>query len=188
MVIVWVTLIALPQSSVTEYVRVMTSGQVLPSETSPTCATTGAAVQLSASSVTTETSEAGTSADTLDRYCQQGCWRWVCGVVDGNGLGNVDHVAAIIRYRVGAGDDLWTSIAVRNIAHECYCWSSRAVVRLVRHHRNIYGSWNIRSAHWTVTAAGLLAVGTVCRVVDGNGLGNVDRIATKDHPSQNTCG
>ena len=36
-VIVCVTLIELPQLSVTEYVRVMTSGQVLPSLTSLTC-------------------------------------------------------------------------------------------------------------------------------------------------------
>ena len=36
-VIVCVTLIVLPQLSVTEYVRVMTSGQVLPSLTSLTC-------------------------------------------------------------------------------------------------------------------------------------------------------
>ncbi len=39
----------------------ITSGHVLPSETSPTKATTGFAVQLSASSVTTVISEAGTS-------------------------------------------------------------------------------------------------------------------------------
>ena len=40
----------------------ITSGQVLPSLTSETKATTGAAVQLSASSVTTVISAAGTSA------------------------------------------------------------------------------------------------------------------------------
>ena len=43
------------------YVLVMTSGHVLPSDTSLTHATTGAAVQLSASSVTTSISVAGTS-------------------------------------------------------------------------------------------------------------------------------
>jgi hypothetical protein len=41
---------------------VITSGQVLPSDTSETKATTGFAVQLSASSVTALTSETGTSA------------------------------------------------------------------------------------------------------------------------------
>ena len=40
----------------------MTSGQLFPSETSETKATTGFTVQLSASSVTAVTSEAGTSA------------------------------------------------------------------------------------------------------------------------------
>ena len=60
-VIVWVTLIELPQSSVTLYVLVITSGQVLPSETSDTNATNGVAVQLSASSVTDVISFAGTS-------------------------------------------------------------------------------------------------------------------------------
>jgi hypothetical protein len=60
-VIVWVTLIELPQSSVTLYVLVIVSGHVRPSETSETHATTGAAVQLSASSVTTVISGAGTS-------------------------------------------------------------------------------------------------------------------------------
>ena len=60
-VIVWVTLIELPQSSVTLYVLVITSGQLLPSETSDTNATNGVAVQLSASSVTDVISFAGTS-------------------------------------------------------------------------------------------------------------------------------
>jgi len=60
-VIVCVTLIVFPQSSVTLYVLVITSGQVLPFDTSDTNATTGAAVQLSASSVTTVISSAGTS-------------------------------------------------------------------------------------------------------------------------------
>ena len=60
-VMVWVTFIELPQSSVTLYVRVMVSGQVFPSEASETNETIGIAVQLSAASVTTETSAAGTS-------------------------------------------------------------------------------------------------------------------------------
>ena len=60
-VMVWVTLIELPQSSVTLYVLVITSGQLLPSETSDTNATNGVAVQLSASSVTDVISFAGTS-------------------------------------------------------------------------------------------------------------------------------
>jgi len=59
--IVCVTLIELLQSSVTEYVLVIVSGQVLLSDTSDTNATTGTAVQLSASSVTTVISTAGTS-------------------------------------------------------------------------------------------------------------------------------
>jgi hypothetical protein len=58
-------LIELPHSSVTLYVLVITSGQVLPSDTSLTNATTGAAVQLSASSVTTVTSGAGAEHSTL---------------------------------------------------------------------------------------------------------------------------
>jgi hypothetical protein len=52
----------LPQSSVTLYVLVIVSGQVLPSLTSLTKATTGFKVQLSASSVTTATFGAGTEA------------------------------------------------------------------------------------------------------------------------------
>ena len=60
-VMVWVTFIELPQSSDTLYVRVMVSGQVFPSEASETNETIGIAVQLSAASVTTETSAAGTS-------------------------------------------------------------------------------------------------------------------------------
>ena len=60
-VMVWVTFIELPQSSVTLYVRVMVSGQVFPSDTSSTKETTGETVQLSAASVTTEISAAGTS-------------------------------------------------------------------------------------------------------------------------------
>ena len=58
---VWVTSMKLPQSSVTLYVLVMVSGQVFPSDTSPWWVTVGLAVQLSASSVTTVTSTAGTS-------------------------------------------------------------------------------------------------------------------------------
>ena len=54
-------MIELPQSSVTLYVLVITSGQLLPSETSDTNATNGVAVQLSASSVTDVISFAGTS-------------------------------------------------------------------------------------------------------------------------------
>src|SRR5688572_10489924 len=61
-IIVCVTLVTLPQSSVTEYVLVIVSGQVFPSDTSLTKATTGFIVQLSASSVTTNGSLAGTSA------------------------------------------------------------------------------------------------------------------------------
>ena len=61
-VIVWVTFIVLPQSSVTLYVLVITSGQVLPSETSETNATTGLTVQLSKASVTAVMSDAGISA------------------------------------------------------------------------------------------------------------------------------
>src|SRR5690606_36464915 len=57
-----VTSIEFPQSSVTRYVRVIISGQVFLSLTSPTCVTTGVAVQLPSSSVTTLTSGAGTSA------------------------------------------------------------------------------------------------------------------------------
>ena len=60
-VIVWVTFIVLPQSSVTLYVLVITSGQVLPSETSDTKATTGVP-WLSASSVIIVTSGTGISA------------------------------------------------------------------------------------------------------------------------------
>jgi hypothetical protein len=62
-VMVCAILIEFPQLSVTEYVRVITSGQVLPSLTSLTCCTIGAAVQLSASSVTTVISGPGTSAE-----------------------------------------------------------------------------------------------------------------------------
>ena len=52
----------MPQSSVTLYVLVITSGQVLPSETSETKATTGLTVQLSKASVTAVISDAGISA------------------------------------------------------------------------------------------------------------------------------
>jgi hypothetical protein len=168
---VWVTLIALPQSSVTEYVRVMTSGQVLPSETSPTNATVGAAVQLSASSVTTEISEAGTSsAWTLDRNGSRVAGGWVCGVVDGDCLGNVEShcrnhplqstVRVMIRHH-------WTSIAVRNIAHiESHHRAGDAAVQLSASSVTTETSEALGTSatvHWTVTAQntqGLLAVGS----------------------------
>src|SRR4030065_204729 len=60
-VIVCVTLIELPQTSVTEYVLVIVSGQLSPSDTSETNNTTGATPQLSDSSVTANGSDAGTS-------------------------------------------------------------------------------------------------------------------------------
>jgi len=59
-VIVCVTLIEFPHESVTLYVLVIVSGQVLLSDTSSTKATVGVP-QLSASSVTTNISSAGTS-------------------------------------------------------------------------------------------------------------------------------
>jgi len=61
-IIVCVTLIEFPHASVTEYVLVIVSGHVLLSDTSPTYATTIGSGQLSASSVTTNMSSAGTSA------------------------------------------------------------------------------------------------------------------------------
>src|SRR5688500_18280168 len=60
-VIICVTKIWFPHASVTLYVLVIISGQVLPSDTSFTKATTGFAVQLSASSVTTVMSGAGSA-------------------------------------------------------------------------------------------------------------------------------
>ncbi len=61
-VIVCVTIISLPQSSATLYVRVIISGQVFPSELSETNEIVGIDVQLSAASVTTERSANGTSS------------------------------------------------------------------------------------------------------------------------------
>jgi len=61
-VIVCTSVVTFPQSSSISYVLVIISGQVFPSETSDTCVTAGATVQLSASSVIARTSTTGISA------------------------------------------------------------------------------------------------------------------------------
>ena len=61
-----------------------------------------------------------------------------CCVIDRDGLGDVDRVAAGIRYRVGPGDDFRTGVTVRYIRYKCYYRSDRAVVCFIRYYRDIW--------------------------------------------------
>ena len=98
----------------------MTSGQVLPSDTSDTNATTGvdrAVVCL-----------IRYYRDIWRRYITYALYRdrcriarrWICCVIDRDGLGDVDRVTTGIRYRVGPGDDFRTGVTVRYIRYKRY--------------------------------------------------------------------
>ena len=80
-------------------------------------ATTGFAVQLSASSVTTVISAAGTSPrhSTLTAAGSLAVGWVISSIVIS--LGNIDRVATVIGNTIGTGDDLRTGIPITHITH-----------------------------------------------------------------------